>query len=332
MRDISELTKAVLPYAHKDFASLLQTLTIREALQEIRTKGVGERVVYFYVVDEHDRLMGVMPTRRLLTGNVENRLGDIMQKNVVAVPHTATVSDVCELFLFYKYLALPIVDADRKVLGVVEASILADEAFDSDRATDQRKIDALFATIGIHLSALQQSSPLAMFKMRFPWLITTLGSGIIAALLGSLYEATLAKNLILVFFLSLVTGLGESVSTQSVALALQRIHSDQSKSTYFKTLRLELMTAALLGLTCGSVVLAACVIWRGPKMPAAVLGASIFMALCMSCLIGSSVPTLLHKVKLDPKIAAGPVALAITDICTLMFYYNLGRWWLSGSH
>ena len=91
MRDISELTKAVLPYAHKDFASLLQTLTIREALQEIRTKGVGERVVYFYVVDEHDRLMGVMPTRRLLTGNVENRLGDIMQENVVAVPHTATV-------------------------------------------------------------------------------------------------------------------------------------------------------------------------------------------------------------------------------------------------
>ena len=73
--------------------------------------------------------------------------------------------------------------------------------------------------------------------------ITTLGSGIIAALLGSLYEATLAKNLILVFFLSLVTGLEESVSTQSVALALQRIHSDQSKSTYFKTLRLGLMTA-----------------------------------------------------------------------------------------
>jgi magnesium transporter len=332
MRDLSELTELVLPYAHRDFASLLQSLTIAEALDDIRNRGIGERVVYFYVIDSNGQLAGVMPTRRLLTGNVESRLQDIMQRQVVTLPHTATKADACELFLSCKYLALPIVDAERKVLGVVEAALLTQEVFESEHATDQRKIDALFSTIGIHLSALQQSSPLGMFKMRFPWLITTLGSGIVAAFLASLYEATLAKNLVLVFFLSLVTGLGESVSTQSVALALQRIHSRQTKSTYLKVLRQELMTAALLGLTCGVVVAVACVLWRGPNMPAAVLGVSIFLALCMSCVIGCSVPTLLHKLKLDPKIAAGPVALGITDICTLMFYYNLARWWLSGSH
>jgi magnesium transporter len=87
-------------------------------------------------------------------------------------------------------------------------------------------------------------------------------------------------------------------------------------------------TAALLGLACGGIVAALVVIWRGPGLAPLAVGGSIFLSLCMACLMGLSIPSLLHALKLDPKIAAGPVTLALTDIFTLTFYYNIGRWLL----
>src|SRR5438445_757029 len=103
-RPTEHFQEPVLAYARKDSHVLREEMTAQQALDTIRERGVGEKIIYFYVVDEQERLAGVVPTRRLLTAPVGQRLSEFMIRNVVAIPHTATVLDACEFFVMHKFL------------------------------------------------------------------------------------------------------------------------------------------------------------------------------------------------------------------------------------
>src|SRR5438552_17126939 len=117
---LEHLNEPVLKFARKDFPLLKQHFTVREALDLIREKGVGEKIIYFYVVDDGERLAGVLPTRRLLTAALDQRLEQVMIRRVIAIPQSATVLEACELFVLHKFLAFPVVDEGRQVVGVVD--------------------------------------------------------------------------------------------------------------------------------------------------------------------------------------------------------------------
>jgi len=305
----------------KDVATLQEKLTVQQALDLIRQRGVGEKIVYFYVVDEEDKLAGVLPTRRLLTASLDQRLHDIMIKRVVAIPHTATVLDACESFLMYKYLAFPVVDAQRKILGIVDVALFAEEVLD---IAEREKTDSVFEAIGFHMTKLRDASPFRAFRVRFPWLLASIFTGTMCALLASAFEVTLAKSIILAFFLTLVLGLGESVSVQSMTLTIQALQSMRPTFRwYLQTFQREAATAFLLGIASSLVVAFIVWFWRGSMIAAVSIGSSVFLALCTACIFGLSVPTVLHALKLDPKIAAGPITLALTDVSTLLFYFSV---------
>src|SRR3989441_10846123 len=109
---IPDFDVPVVEHARKDFPLLNANMTVGEALERIRREGVGERVIYFYAVDEQKRLVGVVPTRRLLTASLEMPLREIMAPRVVAVPANATILDAWEFFVLYKFFAFPVVDED----------------------------------------------------------------------------------------------------------------------------------------------------------------------------------------------------------------------------
>src|SRR5436305_10405000 len=106
---LEHLNEPVLPFARKDFPRLKQHSTIGEALDIIRQKGIGEKIIYFYVVDDAERLAGVLPTRRLLTAPLDQRLQEVMIPQVVAIPQSATVMETCAWFVLHKFLAFPFV-------------------------------------------------------------------------------------------------------------------------------------------------------------------------------------------------------------------------------
>lgn len=320
------LQESVLTEARRDFVTLEEHLTIGEALESIRRRGVGDKIVYFYVIDARERLVGVLPTRRLLTEQPERPLAQTMIRNVVTLPETATVFEACELFVIYKYLALPVVDSEGRIAGIVDISLLSDEVFD---LADREQAGAFFEEVGFRISQVRDASPLKAFRFRFPWLLATIASGTVCALLASIYEATLAESLVLAFFMTLVLGLGESVSIQSMTITIQALRSSPPTLRWYgKALRREAGTAALLGLGCGIVVALVVWLWRGEPLAALTIGASIVAALVGACVAGLSMPALLHAFKLDPKIAAGPITLATADICTLLIYFSLATWWL----
>jgi magnesium transporter len=318
------LQQPVTTVARQDVTRLRHDLTIAQALELIRQEGLGEKIVYFYVVDEQDRLVGVLPTRRLLTAPLDHRLTDIMNRRVVAIPQTATVLEACEAFVLHKFLALPVVDAQRRIVGVVDVQLLTQEAFD---LAEREHTDALFESIGFRVTQVRDAAPWRAFRFRFPWLLATLASGLTCALLASGFQQTLARSLVLAFFLTLVLGLGESVSMQAMTVTIQAVRALRPTLRWYGlALRREVGTALLLGSACGLLVAGVVWLWRGPSPAVLAIGGGIGLAVGTAGFLGLSVPTLLHALRLDPKIAAGPVTLALADICTLLFYFSLASW------
>ena len=323
---VEHLNEPVTRFARKDFATLNQKFTVEQALASIRQRGVGEKIVYFYVVDDAEQLVGVVPTRRLLMAQLEQPLSELMIRNVIAIPSTATVMDACEFFVLHKFFAFPLVDEKRRVVGLVDVGLFTEEVFD---IAEREQLSEVFETLGFHVSQVRDASPWRAFRIRFPWLLTTIVSGIFCAFLAGHYQLTLANSLVIAFFLTLILGLGESVAIQSMTVTIQALRT--SKPTwhwYFLSLWREAFTALLLGSACGMVVGLVVLIWQQAPMPSVVIGTSVTFCLLTACVTGLSVPALLHALKLDPKIAAGPITLAIADIFTLLFYFNLAKYLL----
>jgi magnesium transporter len=169
------LQQPVMTVARRDVATLRQDLSVREALEAIRGRVLGEKVVYFYVVDAEERLTGVLPTRRLLTGALDARLRDLMVPRVVAIPQTATLLEACEAFVLHKFLAFPVVDEQRRIVGVVDVSFFTQEVFDMSGEQEESP-EHVFEAIGFHVAQVRDASPVRAFRFRFPWLLATIGS------------------------------------------------------------------------------------------------------------------------------------------------------------
>ncbi|MEW6196028.1 MAG: magnesium transporter [Bacteroidota bacterium] len=321
MNDKHTYQHPITDFARKDFTALNRNLTIDEALRKIRTEGLGERIVYFYVVDEEQKLVGVLPTRRILTAQPDQKLGELMVKNVASLNNNATVYDACEFFAVYRFLAFPVIDAERKIVGIVDVNLFTDELLDF---SERQKVHDVFESIGFQISEVKNATPLKAWRIRFPWLLATILSGTVCALLAGMFEATLAESLVIAFFLTLVLGLGESMSIQSMTLTVQSLHTAQpSLKWYMKNLLRESQTAMLIGLSSGAFVAVVVLLWKGELVTSFVIGTSILIVQITAAVIGLSVPALLHKTKLDLKVSAGPITLAMTDVLTILLYMGL---------
>ena len=311
---IPDFDSPVVDHARTDFPLLDADMTVGEALERIRREGVGERVIYFYAVDEQKRLVGVVPTRRLLTASLERPLREIMVRRVVAVPATATI-----------------IGEDRRVVGVIDVGLFAEEVLQAgDRDARKPSVpvgDDVFEALGFHLEQVRGASPWRGFHYRFRWLLVTVTAGTLCAILAGFFEATLAKSLVIAFFLTMVLGLNESVSAQSISVTIQALRAVPVTWRWFTAaLRKEFLTALLIGLSSGALVGAIVWVWRRDVPGALVIGGSIAISLVSACLVGLCVPSLLHRFKLDPKIAAGPVTLALADTVALVIYFTIA--WL----
>ncbi|HMO85637.1 MAG TPA: CBS domain-containing protein, partial [Lacipirellulaceae bacterium] len=307
MRKLSdrELREPVANKLQTQLARLRVQQTVGQALAAIRQQPPDSRIIYFYVVDDDDRLVGVIPTRRLLLASLDTPLEQIMVRSVVAIPHTATVLEACEFFVLHRLLAFPVVDAERRILGTVDVELYTHELEELDRS---QRNDDLFQLIGVHLSDAQQSSPVLAFRNRFPWLLANIAGGIVAAFLSRLYEAELQQVIALALFIPVVLALAESVSIQSVSLALEALHGHPpTLRSIVGRLRAELFTGALLGAASAVIVAAVALVWLGDGRVAAALLGGIAGSVTCAALIGMTMPNLLRLIHRDPQVAAGPV-------------------------
>lgn len=322
----ASLDKPVTQHMRRDFVRLKTGQTVGDALAALRKDPPPERIIYFYVVDDAGRLAGVVPTRYLLLSPLERVIRDVMVRKVVALPSTATVREACEFFALHRFLAFPVTDPDGHVLGVVDVELYTGEL---TQLGDAEKRDDLFQSLGVHAVAAAQSSTSA-FRQRFPWLTCNMVGGVACALLGSVFEDQLQKVVSLALFIPVVLNLAESVSSQSVSLTLHRLRGQRASGRMLLGgVRGELTTGLFLGVACGATVALVALAWLGhPRVALSLLG-GISGGVAISAVLGLTLPVALRMVHLDPKVAAGPVALASADVLTMLLYLGLARWLLA---
>lgn len=300
--------------------------TVGEALEAIRKSPIPGRVMYFYVVDEEGRLQGVVPTRRLLLSEPEAIIGDVMIAKVIAIPQSATVLEACEFFTLHKLLAFPVVDDERRPIGLVDVDLYTEEMADIER---RQESDDLFQLIGVHLTESEQKDPKIAFLRRFPWLLCNVLGGMLAALLADAYQ-DVATLVLVTPFIALVTAMAESVSIQSVSLALLTMHGHPPTwDAFVRKLGSELLVGLFLGVGCGLVVGVVAFAWKGSARAGLSLFLGIGGGVAASAAIGLILPYVLRLLRRDPQVASGPIALALADMVTLFCYFNLGRWLLT---
>ena len=315
----AHLHDPILPLARPVPVTLSRSQTIAEAMAVVRSNISKADIHYFYVVDDQHRLVGVVPARHLLGADPTQRVDEVMIDDVVAIPSWATVLIASEYFASRRLLAFPVIHDNGQLVGVVDVGLFTTEVIDLARRT----YDDIFQLLGVHATAMR--TPWTSFLDRFPWLLSNIGGGLLCAVIASRFEVLLDHIVVLSLFIPIVLALAESVSMQSATLTLQNLSDDSIKPRrLLAALWKEARTAALLGVSCGGVVATVVILWRRDPLGALVIGSAIAASMVTACLFGVLLPTIVRAARVDPRIAAGPLVLASTDVVTLLFYLGLG--------
>jgi magnesium transporter len=309
----------VLPLVRPVTVALRTTQTVSDAHAAIRAAPSARNSAYFYVLDEGDRLAGVVSARYLLTAALDERVDRVMIAGVIAIPHWATVLVASEYFATRKLKAFPVIHDDGTLAGTVDVGLFSEQIISVARET----YDEIFQLLGVHATSMR--TPWTAYRDRFPWLLSNMSGGLLCAFIASQFEDLLQQVVVLSLFIPVVLALAESVSMQSATLTLQSLSQDALRPRrVLAALWREARTALLLGLSSAAIVAFAVLAWRRDMLGAFVVGSAILAAVFAACFFGVLLPTIVRAFKADPRIAAGPLVLASTDLVTLVTYLWLG--------
>lgn len=311
--------------AHVD-TTISYDATIEEALHSLRQKPIEQKIIYFYVVDENYRLKGVVSARQLLLSNPHYKVSEVMQGWVAKVKIGQTIRDALELFDRHPLLALPVVDHDGKLVGAIDVQTVTKEAID---LADMHNRAAIFQMIGLTLEDGRKFSILKNYLLRMPWLLCNIFSGCICAVVSRFYEHLLIEYILLAFFIPLVMTLTESTSMQSMAQSLQILRRPRFswKVVWIKSFQ-EWRAVVLLSVSSAILVGLLSLFWDGGIKPSITIGIGLLLSSIFSAVLGTLLPVVLYRMKLDPKVASGPVILMLVDMLTIGLYLTLAAWWL----
>lgn len=306
-----------------DFPLVYREDTVNDVYEKFRKVGLKHKIIYLYVVDEKKRLLGVLPIRRLLVSEPTANVGELYVPNCISLPSTVSIDEAREAFVKHKFLAFPVVDEERHILGVLDIERFAGDLGD---ITARSNVDEVYEIFGMRLSEEIQNSPFKRTFVRLPWLLVTMMCGLLAAFLTGHFEHTLSQSIYIAFFVTLVLGLNESIAMQSATLAVHNLHSSKtSLKDFFRSLGRESFSAFLLAATLSTIVGLAVSQWEEAKSMSWVLCLTLLSTIIFSCLWGVSIPYSLHALKKDPKVAIGPLVLAFTDLSTLSLYFFIAK-------
>jgi magnesium transporter len=317
----SALSAAVLHGLRSVQTAVNANQTISEAIDELRSRTIEHPVVYVYAVDDDDRLMGQVSMRSLLLSPPSARIHEVMTKDVVPVTMDTSFDEALDKFAKSKLLALPVVDDEGHLVGAIDVEQYARESL--ERAEHER-VRQVFQTLGLHIEHAAELTPWESFRMRMPWLSCNILGGILCALIAWRFEELLQSVVLLAFFLPLVLTLSESIAMQALTLTVGSSPDGRPARSPWRILRNEALAATLLALVSGVVVALVSLLWGIGPEGGLTMFASVSASMIFASIVGGSVPMILHAMRLDPSVAAGPVTLVIADTATTLAYLSLG--------
>ena len=303
-----------------DIFTLWQDTTCGDALKTLQDQEDAEMVFYLYLTDEDGRLTGVASLRALATSQVDTKMCDIMIKRVHSVRPETDQEDVAKIVAQYNYLAVPVLDEDEHLLGIVTVDDVVDVI--REEATE----DFLqMAGAGKDREILLKSS-WENAKARLPWLFASWVGGIIAANIIGAFEHMLESILVLAAFIPVIIGMGGNIGTQSSTIIVRGMATGRvDPGSEFKVLFKEIRVGLILGLLYGFLLglFAKFKFMDADPMLGFVVGLSICASMLLAVAVGSLIPLFLRKLDIDPAVATGPFVTTSVDILGVLLYFMI---------
>ena len=305
-----------------ELMELRPDMTVAQAMEAIRRNGFDKETINnCYVTDDSRRLIGVVSLRALvLAKNTEEPIKDLMDSNVVSVSTTTDQEDVSNLFEKYGFLAIPVVDAENRLVGIVTIddaiSILQDEA-----SEDIAKMNA----IGPSDKPYFKQSMWDLYKSRAPWLLFLMLSATVTQMIMNSYENALALMPQLAGFVPMLTGTGGNCGSQSSTLVIRGLavgeieFSDLFK-VIWKEIRIAFCISIILSVVNGIRIM---LMGQGDATMAFTIGLTMACTVLIAKVVGCTLPLVAKKIGLDPAIMATPLISTLVDISTISVYFAI---------
>lgn len=323
---LAELRKAELYPAYSAgrvmttrFLALHEEMTAQQAIDRIREAGEEfEALFYLYVTDEKSHLRGVVPIRRLVAASAGRPCRELMVEDPVSVRADADQEEVAQIVARYNLLAVPVVDADDRILGVITVDDVIDVI--TEEATEDM----------YHLAGLSEEDRVfrparESVRTRLPWMLLNLAATFVAAWVIGLFERTLEQIVALAFFMPVVAGMGGNSGIQALTVITRAIALGEIEfSSGLRAVGKEMSVAMAIGIVTGAVAGGLAYAWQGSPYLGLVLFLTMMLTMAMAGVLGAAVPLILKAVGQDPAVGSGVVVTTLVDIFGFFSFLGIG--------
>lgn len=304
-----------------EYVSLRPHMTVEEAILRIRRQGVDKETIYTCYVTEKDRtLIGLVTVKDLLlAADDETKIEDIMETNLISVTTQTDQEEVAATLSKYNFIALPVVDGENRMVGIVTF----DDAMDvmQDAATEDMEI---MAAMTPSEKTYLKSTPFDLFKHRIPWLMLLMVSATFTGMIITSFEDALSLLPVLTAFIPMLMDTGGNCGSQSSTLIIRGLALDEIKfkdifRVIFKEFRIALLVGIGLAIANGIRIF---IMYKDLKM-AIVIALSLSLIVIIAKIIGCTLPLFAKKLHMDPAIMASPLITTVVDTCSIMIYFSI---------
>ena len=302
-----------------EYVSLKKTMTIKETMKHIKEVGIHKETIYTCYVLENRRLIGIVSAKDLMTLDDNTFIQDIMETEIISVGTHTDQEETARLFSKYDLLALPVVDLDNRMVGI----ITVDDAMDVmvDDATEDISI---MGAVNPSEKTYFETSVFSHAKNRFLWLLILMLSSTITGTIITQYENAFAAIPLLVSFIPMLMDTGGNCGSQSSTLIIRGLALDEIRfkdifRVIFKEFRVALLVSLGLALANGLRIF---IMYKDLKL-AVVIGLSLICTVILSKIIGCILPLFAKKINLDPAIMAAPLITTLVDTCSIIIYFTI---------
>ncbi|MBN2281587.1 MAG: magnesium transporter [Candidatus Marinimicrobia bacterium] len=296
--------------------------TVQDTINSVHKQEDTEMIFYIYIVDEKDRLSGILSMRHLLTAKPETKLKDIMLTNVLTVSPETDQEEVARITSRYDLLALPVVDNNNVLLGIVTVDDIIDVL--REEATE----DFLqMAGVGKDREILLKT-PFESARTRFPWLFATFLGGFISSFIISNFGYLVKEFILLSAFMPIVMGMGGNVGTQSSTIIVRglstgRIDFNHLEKVFFR----QVLIGLILGATYGILLFLFTFLFNlgieNILLLSAIIGISLSFSMLIAASLGTITPLMLERFNVDPAVATGPIVTTVVDVLGVSAYFGI---------
>lgn len=332
-KDMRKQINELLKYPEDSAGSIMTTefivlrpdMTAEMAIKRIRRTGVDKETIYTcYVTDNNNRLIGISTVKDLLLADDDDLVNDLMEENVISVNTLDDQEQVAQMFSNYNFLALPVVDNENRLVGIVTI----DDAIDVIQEEATEDIEKMAAVLPSD-KPYMKTSVWGIYRKRIPWLLVLMLSATFTSTIISSFEGALASVIVLSSFIPMITGSGGNAGSQASVSVIRALSLGEIEfKSMFKVLWKELRVSILCGATLAAANFIKLMIFDlngNPNafMIALVVSLTLLGTIMMSKIVGSSLPLLASKIGFDPAVMANPLISTVCDSLSLLIYFGI---------